>query len=298
MSQYELVETLREQNRYSLTELCEALQTSRSGFYAWKARDASARERENAALLEAMREIHADRHTKAYGSPRMTLELRESGLCCGENRVARLMRQEGIRAKSKRTFRPKTTIQDPGNTSRIAPNRLPKLEEISAPGQALVGDITYVATREGWLYLAVVIDLYSRFVLGWSLSSSLATPVVARALHRATARHRQDLSGSLFHSDRGCQYTSGDFASQLAEHGLHASMSAAGYCYDNAACESFFATLKGEGFPDDHVFDSKAEAKLAIFDYIETFYNRRRKHSSLGYQSPEQYLNSHTISLN
>ncbi|MEM7603174.1 MAG: IS3 family transposase [Verrucomicrobiota bacterium] len=149
MNQYELIETMREDKKFAVTELCEALGVSRSGFYAWKERPPSAREKENTELVAAIREIHSDRHTKVYGSPRMTEELRDRELCVGENRVARLMRQEGIRARSKRAFRPKTTVQDEDAKCRIAPNRLAELEEITAPGQALVGDITYVATREG-----------------------------------------------------------------------------------------------------------------------------------------------------
>ncbi|MEL7046874.1 MAG: IS3 family transposase [Pseudomonadota bacterium] len=298
MNQYELIETMREDEKFAVTELCEALGVSRSGFYAWKERPPSAREKENTELVAAIREIHSDRHTKVYGSPRMTEELRDRELCVGENRVARLMRQEGIRARSKRAFRPKTTVQDEDAKCRIAPNRLAELEEITAPGQALVGDITYVATREGWFYLAVVMDLFGRRILGWSLSESLATPLVSAAFKRAKRYDESLTQGTLFHSDRGCQYTSSSFLAELAKEGVISSMSAKGYCYDNATCESFFATLKNECFPEDHVFDSKTEAKRAIFDYLETFYNQRRKHSSLGYRSPDQYLQDYQNSLN
>ena len=297
MTRYELIDSLREQDDFSLVEMCEALEVSRSGFYAWQKRPASAREIENRQLLEVMREVHAHRHTKAYGSPRMAEELHDRGLAAGENRVARLMRKEGLRAQTKRAFKPKTTLQDAGASSRIAPNRLAEMEEISAPGQALAGDITYVATREGWLYLAVVIDLFSRCILGWKFSESLTTPLVTGALERAR-RNPMVAANGLFHSDRGCQYTSKAFIDQLAAGNLLPSMSATGYCYDNARCESFFATLKAEGFPQSLVFNTKAEAQLAIFDYIETFYNRRRKHSSLGYLSPEQYLQQYHHSLN
>jgi len=298
MSQYELVERMREKESFAVTELCEVLEVARAGFYAWKDRPPSQREQENRELLDVIQEIHSDRHTRWYGSPRMADELRDRGLCAGENRVARLMNREGIRAQTKRAFRPKTTVQDPEAARRIAPNRLAQLPEITSPGQALAGDITYVATREGWLYLAVVMDLFSRHILGWSLSESLATPVVSSAFDRAMLRDGIVGPGTMFHSDRGCQYTSDAFLAELAREGVIPSMSATGYCYDNATCESFFATLKTESFPEDHVFNSKLEAKRAIFDYIETFYNRRRKHSSLGYRSPEQYLQEYRNSLN
>lgn len=298
MSQYELVETMREHHDFSVSELCQALGVSRSGFYGWRGRPPSERERNNRELLEAMREIHSDPYTCCYGSPRMTNELRDRNLQASENRVARLMRQDGIQARPKRAFRPQTTIQDGSASSRIAPNRLAEIGEISAPGQALAGDITYVATREGWLYLAVVMDLFSRYIVGWSLSESLATPLVIQAFQRASRREDFIAPGSLFHSDRGCQYTSQSYLAVLEHQGVVSSMSATGYCYDNATCESFFATLKTEGFPEHHVFDSKAEARRAIFGYIETFYNRRRKHSSLGYRSPEQHLQEYRNSLN
>ena len=298
MNRYGQISILREEGTFSVVECCDALGVSRSGYHAWLRRPPSSREMENRKLAAAMHDIRAGGHEKAYGSPRMTGELRERGLQAGKNRVARLMRKEGIRAKAKRPFRPRTTIRDNAAADRIAPNRLAELGEITAPGQALAGDITYIPTREGWLYLAVVIDLFSRHVLGWSISGNLATPVVTGALRRALRRGHPLQTGAIFHSDRGCQYTSTDYAGELAGANLLPSMSAKGNCYDNATCESFFATLKAEGFPDGCVFDSKAEARLAIFDYIESFYNRRRKHSSLGYKSPDQYLQDYRNALN
>jgi transposase InsO family protein len=301
MIRYELIQEMREEHSFSVTDLCASFDVSRSGYYAWGSRAPSEREQRNQAALEVIEEIHQHRHTKCYGSPRMTPELHEHGFIFSENRVARLMRSEGIQARRKRAFRPKTTIQDDASTSRIAPNRLADLEGADAPGQALVADITYVATREGWLYLAVVMDLFSRSILGWKISENLATPLVTSALLKAL-RSRWVSGGALFHSDRGCQYTSKEFARMLESNDLTPSMSAKGYCYDNAACESFFATLKCEAFPANQVFDSKTEARMAIFDYLETFYNRRRRHSSLGHMSPQQFLDQYlqksTLSLN
>jgi transposase InsO family protein len=282
------MEEMREE--YTVAELCEAFEISSSGYYKWREADIGPREQENRRLLEEMHEIHGHRHTRAYGSPRMTLELQERGLACSENRVAGLMAREGLRAKGRRPFRPKTTQSD--RHALPAPNRLAEAPPAQAPGEALVSDITYVATREGWLYLAVVIDLFSRAVLGWKIGESLETGLVLDALEGAL--HACALPPeALFHSDRGCQYTSGIFRSRLAHHGLIQSMSAKGYCYDNAFAESFFATLKTESFPDDGIFDSKLEARRAIFDYLETFYNRRRKHSSLGYLTPEAVIKNH-----
>ena len=273
--------------KYTMNELCEALEVSSSGYYKWRRSEIGPRELENRRLLEEMRKIHAHRHTRAYGSPRMTLELRERGLPCSENRVAALMAREGLYARGRRAFRPKTTQSD--RHAVPTPNRLAEAPSARVLGEALVSDITYVATREGWLYLAVVIDLFSRAVLGWKIGESLETGLVLDALEGALDACDPPPK-ALFHSDRGCQYTSGIFRSPLEHYGLIQSMSAKGCCYDNAFAESFFATLKTESFPEDGIFDSKLEARRAIFDYLETFYNRRRKHSSLGYLSPEAII--------
>lgn len=275
---------------FTITELCEALAVSKSGYFRWRSATPSARHRENQRLLEEMKRIHADRHTRAYGSPRMTEELRERGYRCSENRVARLMTHHGLVARPRRPFRPKTTQSDAD--AKPAPNHLSDRPPPEQPGEVLISDITYVATGEGWLYLAVVIDLFSRAVLGWKLGNSLHTELVVDAFDRAFRTLRPP-GGSLFHSDRGCQYTSLAFRRRIESCGLVQSMSAAGYCYDNAAAESFFATIKAEAFPPGAVFSTKLEARRAIFDYLETFYNRRRKHSSLGYRSPDQFLETH-----
>jgi putative transposase len=298
MTEYELVRNLRENHGFTIQESCDALGLQRSSYYGARKRKPSARAKQNASLAQEIRAIHGDPHLKSYGSPRVTRELQDRGLCASEKRVAKIMQSEGIRANRNRAFRPKTTVQDSESASRIAPNILAQSGKPKGPGEALVTDITYVATREGWLYLAVVIDLFSRCVIGWSVSESLTTPLAIRALRRAIRNGIVQLApGCLFHSDRGCQYTSMQHLAELASHGLVASMSAAGYCYDNATCESFFATLKNEAFPENQVFASRHEANLAIFDYIETFYNRRRKHSSLGYKSPEEFLAQHALSM-
>lgn len=282
------METMRDE--YTVSELCEAFEVSPSGYYRWRGRESSPRQLENELLLEEMKRIHEHRHTRCYGSPRMTVELRERGYHCSENRVARLMAHHGLAARSRRPFRPKTTQSDRHVVP--APNRLAEASPVTRPGEALVSDITYVATNEGWLYLAVVLDLFSRAVVGWKLGESLHTDIVLDAFEQSRVHLRPE-RGSLFHSDRGCQYTSRTFRHRLEKSGLIQSMSAAGYCYDNATAESFFATLKAEAFPPGSVFSSKQEARRAIFDYLETFYNRRRHHSSLDYQTPEAVLKKH-----
>jgi transposase InsO family protein len=281
---------MREQHGYAIAELCDAFGVSRSGYYAAQCAPEGARAREERRLVEEMRKIHADRHTRSYGSPRMVAELGERGLPCSENRAARLMSKHGIDARQKAAFRPKTTVADPSR--QPAPNLLADCTEPSAPGEAYASDITYVATREGWLYLAVVLDLYSRKVAGWALAEHMEARLVTSALCRAVGVIRP-APAALFHSDRGCQYTSGAMRKHLELLGMTQSMSAKGYCYDNAKSESFFATLKREAFPDDCCFDTKAGARRAIFDYLETFYNRRRRHSSLGNISPEEFINRH-----
>lgn len=277
-------------DEYSITELCDALEVSRSGYHAARKRPASARSLANRQLVETMQEIHGHRHTRCYGSPRMTSELRDLGLPCSENRVARLMRNEGLRARPRRPFKPKTTRPD--HAARPSPNLLAKAPPPEAPGAQVVSDITYIPTREGWLYLVLVLDLFSRAVLGWKIGDSMHADLVTDAI-RSAARTGLLRPGTLFHSDRGCQYTASATRTLLAEGEWIQSMSAAGYCYDNAFAESAFATLKAELPGADRPFDSKAHARLAIFDYLESFYNRRRRHSSLGMLSPFQFLTRH-----
>lgn len=275
---------------YAITELCEAFNVSASGYYAWTRPYQSKRSCQNAKLLHEMTLIHSHRHTRCYGSPRMTRELQMRGLPCSENRVARMMRQNGLQARPRRPFRPRTTRVD--HAAHPSPNLLAHAPAPKAPGLQIVSDITYIPTREGWLYLAVVIDLYSRAVLGWKLADSLHAKIVTQALQRAldtglVARN------AIFHSDRGCQYTARFTRDLLGRAGLRQSMSAAGDCYDNAFAESAFASLKSELPGDGEPFDSKHAAATALFDYLETFYNRERLHSSLGYCPPHSFLNQY-----
>lgn len=286
-------------NQYTTAELCEAFEVSSSGYYRWLKSKPTPRQKENQSIVEKIQLIHGDEQTRCYGSPRMTRELNALGYSCSENRVARLMAAEGVQAEYKRPFRPKTTQSDPH--ALPAPNLLAKAPSPTSPGEALVSDITYVSTNEGWLYLAVVVDLFSRAVIGWQLGGSLHTDLVLGAFEQSR-RRLGSLKGGLFHSDRGCQYTSKAFRKRLSQSGLRQSMSAKGYCYDNAYAESFFATLKREAFPQRGLFASKREARMAIFKYLETFYNRRRRHSSLDYQAPDQvllkYFQTHQPELN
>ncbi len=200
------------------------------------------------------------------------------------------MKQNGLKARRGRSYRPKTTQQD--RQKLPAPNRLAEAADPTGPGQILVSDITYIATRQGWLYLAVVMDLFGRVIQGYKIAESLASSLVVSAL-RQTNNRVGSFHKALFHSDRGCQYTSQQVRQELTNLDWVQSMSALGYCYDNAICESFFASLKSECFPQNGVFETKQQARMAIFDYLETFYNKRRRHSSLGYLSPEAFLKKH-----
>jgi putative transposase len=285
-------------DHFALTELCHALNASRSGYLAARNRPISPRASANAELIEEIKSIHDHRHTRAYGSPRMTRELLGRGRKCSENRVARLMQRHAVRARSRRPFRPKTTSAD--HAASPSPNLLKAAAAPAAPGQQIVSDITYIPTREGWLYLTVVLDLFSRAILGWSLSDSLKTEGVINAT-RSSLKTGLVGPNAIFHSDRGCQFTSAPLRDLLRKASLRQSMSAKGYCYDNAFAESCFASLKAELIPDCGLFESHLEARRCIFDYIETFYNRRRRHSSLDYLPPAVFLNrffqnqSHTL---
>ena len=263
--------------------LCRVLGVSSSGFYAWRSRSASAREVANVTLLEEIRSIHRESFA-TYGSPRVHAELRFRGQCVGVNRVARLMRENAISAVVRRRFR-RTT--DSSHGLPVAPNRLDRRFEAERPDQAWVTDITYVWTQEGWLYLAVVIDLFSRRVVGWSMDETMKTDLVVRALGMALG-HRVPEHELVHHSDRGSQYASYRYQKLLEAHGIICSMSRRGECLDNAVAESFFGTLKIElihrrRWPD------RASARSAIHDYVEVFYNRKRRHSTLGYLSPAEF---------
>jgi transposase InsO family protein len=276
--------------QFSIKELCEAFGISRSGYHGSRQRAQSRRARSNAVLVEKMALIHGHRHMRAYGSPRMTRQLQALGLSCSRNRVARLMRAHGLRARPRKPFRPKTT--QPDHAAHPSPNLLAQAGAPTAPGTHLASDITYIATAQGWLYLAVVIDLFSRAIVGWKLSDSLHSELVTDALSKALQSGLVKRN-AIFHSDRGCQYSSTQTRRLLAKAELRQSMSAAGYCYDNAFVESLFASLKSETLPQQSAFETKTDAARCLFDYLETFYNHSRLHSALNYQSPKTFLDHH-----
>ena len=273
---------------FSITELCHALGVSRSGYHAACARPLAPRVQANRQLLDRMHAIHSHRHTRTYGSPRMARELHNSGSPCSVNRVARVMRAAGLRVRARSPYRPKTTQVD--RAAAPSPNLLAHAPPATQPGAHLVSDITYIPTKEGWLYLAVVVDLFSRSILGWSIAQTMHATIVTDALTRAI-KSGQVAPGAIFHSDRGCQYSAAPTRSCLQRWGLRQSMSAQGDCYDNAFAESCFASLKSELLEDGRPFASKPAAARALFDYLACFYNRKRLHSSLGYLSPQNFLN-------
>ncbi len=263
--------------------LCAALGVSTAGYYAWRGRPTSARQQRQDALLVQIRAIHAEFQAR-YGSPRIHAELVARGHDCCVNTVARLMRENGIVAKTAKKFRCTT---DSDHDLPVAENLLDRQFDPDGPNEAWVADITYIPTREGWLYLAAVEDLYSRRVVGWSLADHQESRLVVDALALAVQRRLPD-EGLLAHSDRGSQYASDHYQSLLARHGITCSMSRRADCWDNAPMESFFASLKKE-LVHGADFATRAEARAAVVEYIEVFYNSRRRHSSLGYVSPAEY---------
>jgi putative transposase len=274
--------------QHSIRSLCEALEVSPSGYYDWSNRQTQPgpRAQENAQLLEHIFRIHRDSR-QTYGSPRIQKQLSQAGRSHGRNRIARLMRLQGLCGRAKGRFRVHTT--DSNHDQPIAPNRLAELSPPSAPNQIWVGDITYIHTDQGWLYLAGIMDYYSRRIVGWAMGQTIDTQLVLAAWNMALT-HRQPAPNLVFHSDRGCQYASADFRHALAQRNALASMSRKACCYDNAAMESFWSTLKHE-LVYRRCFKTLSEAREAIFDFIETFYNRRRLHSSLNYRCPLDFEN-------
>ena len=271
-------------DEHPVQRLCVVFAVSRSGYYAWAQAAGSARERRDRELRAKIAVVY-QQSRQTYGSPRVTIELQTQGEQVGRHRVARLMRQDGLRGRQKRRYRVRTT--DSRHSHPIAPNRLATQPVPSQPDQVWVSDLTYVPTGEGWLYVAGVLDRCSRCLVGWAMGATLDTAVPLAALMMAL-RKRKPAAGLVHHSDRGVQYASADYRSALAAHGLVASMSRKGNCYDNAVMEAFWSSLKNELVHRRH-FATRAEARTAIFDYIEAFYNRTRRHSSLGYQSPLDY---------
>jgi putative transposase len=278
---FHFIEEHRDQ--WSVRLLCDALDVSPAGYYAWRERPASARQRRQEALLVEIRAIHAEFQAR-YGSPRVHAELAARGHDCGVHTVAKLMHDHDIRAKTARKFRCTT---DSDHDLPVAENLLDRQFDPASPNEAWVADITYIPTREGWLYLAAVEDLYSRRVVGWSMAEHLESRLVVDALALAVQR-RLPGEGLLAHSDRGSQYASDHYQSLLARHGITCSMSRRADCWDNAPMESFFASLKKE-LVQGADFATRASARAALVEYIEVFYNTRRRHSSLGYVSPAEY---------
>jgi putative transposase len=269
--------------RWPIRRLCETLEVSPAGYYAWRQRPTSARQQRRDTLAVEIRAIHAEVKAR-YGSPRIHAELNARGQGCCVNTVAKLMRDAGIAAKTARKFRCTT---DSNHDLPVADNLLDRRFDPASPNASWVADITYVPTREGWLYLAAVEDLYSRRVVGWSMADHLESRLVVDALEMAV-QQRWPEEGLLAHSDRGSQYASEHYRRLLARNGIECSMSRRANCWDNAPMESFFASLKKE-LVHDADFATRAEARGAIFEYIEVFYNTKRRHSSLGYVSPAEY---------
>jgi transposase InsO family protein len=267
--------------------MCQLLGVTRSGYYSWKPDQVSPRQLENQVLVEQIRvEYKTSRQT--YGSPRIWMRLLGRGVACGRHRVARLMRKEGIRPHQRHKRFPVTTQRQSGIIP--APNRLNQDFSATAVNTKWVGDFTYIDTAQGWLYLAIILDLFSRKVVGWAMSEHMDTALVETALHMAL-RTRQPKATLLHHSDQGSQYTSSVYQSSLADWNIQPSMSRVGNCYDNAVAESFFGTLKAECVI--HPFATYAQARTTIFEYIEVWYNRQRLHSSLGYLSPVEFEQKH-----
>ena len=272
-----------QQGQHRIGRLCQVLAVSRSGYYAWCRRPTSSRALANTRLLEQMQRLH--RQTKnRYGAVKLWRALRLAGVMCGRHRVARLRRQHGLVAQRVRRFR---VMIERHQFAPPAPNRLQQVFVASAVNRIWAGDLTAIATRAGWLYLAVVLDLYSRRVIGWAMSAKPDQQVALQALHMALA-HRRPHPGLIHHTDQGALYTSVAYQRLLVQHGLVPSMSRKGNCYDNAVVESFFSTLKNE-LVHEREYHTREEAQAEVFEFIEVFYNRQRLHQTLGYVSPMQF---------
>ncbi len=268
---------------FPVTRMCKVLRVSRSGYYAWRTRPVSAREMANQELANKIETVYNET-LGTYGSPRIHVELKEKGVVCGKNRIARLMLLRGLCAKQHKRYRATTKRN---RAHRAAPNLLKRDFTTQRPNQTWLADITYIPTQEGWLYLAAVLDLYARRIVGWSMSARMTGDLTRTALKMAL-RRRQPQLALLHHSDQGSQYTDGQYQLLLKDRGIQVSMNGAGTWYDNAPMESFFGTLKAERV-HRLVYHSRDEARSDLFYYIEGFYNPRRRHSSLGYLSPANY---------
>lgn len=276
-------------SEHPISALCQALEVSSSGYYDWEQRKLcpAARALEEKKLRADITRIHKESR-QTYGAPRVQVQLRAQGQRHGRNRISRLMRQEGICGRQKKRYRVVTT--DSKHDQPIAPNRLVDAPVATGPNQIWVADITYVSTAQNWVYVAAILDLYSRRIVGWAVSPHINTTLVMQALAMALT-HRQPPAGLIFHSDRGVQYASSQYRQALEQAQLVASMSRQGNCYDNAAMEAFWSTLKLE-LIYRRQFQDAAQLRHALFDYVEVFYNRQRLHSALAYQTPAQFENA------
>lgn len=278
---YEFI--LNHRSALRVEKMCRALRVSRSGYYDWQKRGTSRRDRSNQILLEQIERVYRDSRGN-YGSPRITAELRANGEGCNKKRVARLMRINGIAAKTKRRFKITT---DSGHNLPVAANLVNRKFSADKPNRLWSSDITYIWTKEGWLYLSVVLDVYSRRIVGWSMNRRLTKELVIDAVNQALS-YRTPNQEMIFHSDQGSQYASNRFRKLLDDHDIKASMSGKGNCYDNAIAETFFHTLKTELVYFEN-YQTREEARLSIFEYIEVFYNRKRRHSAIGYRNPVDF---------
>lgn len=270
-------------DKYSIQQMCRVMKVSRSGYYDWLKRGENRRQKDDRALAVKIRSIFV-KHKGRYGSPRIHDELRDQSIRCGKARVERIMRLHGLRARPKRRF---VVTTDSNHAYPVAPNLLDRKFHAHRPNQVWVSDITYIRTFEGWLYLATIMDLFSRKIVGWAMDDTITADLALAALNMAVHRRRPP-RGLLHHSDRGVQYACHAYQKVLRKHGMVCSMSRVGNCWDNAPMESFFSTLKIECvYP--RTFLSRTQAMSEIFEYIEVDYNRKRRHSSLGSMSPEDF---------
>ncbi len=282
MSRFRFIDA--EKASFPITLLCRTLRVSRSGYYAWQQREPSARAVANEQLTEQIVVVH-QQSRGTYGAPRVQAQLQVAGQSVSRKRVARLMRLAGL-AGTQRRRRVRTTVADA--TAMPAPNLVRRQFQAQAPNQLWVGDLTYIPTDEGWLYLAVLLDVYSRRVVGWAMADHLRTDLALAALEMALHQRRPGSGQLVHHTDRGCQYTAAAYQARLATHGITVSMSRTADCFDNALAESFFGSLKRELVDDAH-WPTRRAARTAIFDWLEVFYNRQRLHSALGYRSPAAF---------
>jgi transposase InsO family protein len=278
---YQFIE--RNKSYFDISVICPILGVKRSSYYAWKNRPESNRKMENKELISRIKFIHL-KSNQIYGSPRIHSDLKDQGIKCSKNKVAKLMKDNNIYSKIKKKCRNKCKQS---NDENVCENILEREFNVKYPNKAWVSDITYIPTKEGWLYLCIILDLYSRKIVGWSMDKNMKKELVLRALEMSLI-NRSPLKGLIFHSDRGVQYTSGIFKEALKKYGIIQSMSRKGNCWDNACAETFFHTLKTE-LVKHKSFDTRKEAELSIFEYIEIFYNRIRKHSYLGYLPPVKF---------